>query len=158
MSDSSPETGPVIRTLTVQRSQNKAFRQFTDGCAQWWPAAYSWAQENLEHIHIDPREGGRCYERGPHGFHLDWGRVVECLPPERICFTWQINADRTPQPDPSRSSLVAVDFIACGDEETRIELTHSGFERHGEMAEMYRSGMASEEGWAYMLKCFAQSL
>ena len=79
----------------------------------WWPAEYTWAQTTLEGIAIEPKEGGRCHETGPHGFSCDWGRVVACAPPERLVFTWQISPDRTPQPDPERSSEVEVTFEAA---------------------------------------------
>jgi len=89
---------------------------------------------------------------GPHGFSCDWGRVLDCEPPRRLVFTWQISPDRTPQPDPERSSEVEVTF-----EETetgaRVCVEHRAFERHGEEGEGYRQALDSEHGWPYMLDC-----
>jgi uncharacterized protein YndB with AHSA1/START domain len=78
----------------------RAFATFSDGLAGWWPREYTWAQDTLETIAIEPREGGRCFERGPHGFHCDWGRVLAWDPPDRLAFTWQIGPDRVPEPNP----------------------------------------------------------
>ena len=42
----------------------------------WWPKEFSWSQEALEEIGIEPREGGSAYECGPHGLLLHWGGVT----------------------------------------------------------------------------------
>jgi hypothetical protein len=69
----------------------------------WWPKEFSWAQEALEEIGIEPRDGGFAYERGPHGFLVHWHRVAAWEPPARLVFTWQIAGDRAPQPDPAKA-------------------------------------------------------
>ena len=104
---------------------------------------------------LEPREGGHCYELGPHGFRCDWGRVVTCQPPARIAFTWQISAQRVPQPDPSQASLVEVRFEPDGDGATRVTLAHRHFSRHGEGAEGYEAAMSSPQGWPLLLERFA---
>ena len=86
--------------VEVNAPPERAFDAFTGGLSSWWPAEYTWAQSTLEGIAIEPKEGGRCHETGPHGFSCDWGRVLACEPPQRLVFTWQISPDRTPQPDP----------------------------------------------------------
>ena len=121
----------------------------------WWPPEYTWAQQSLAEIAIEPAEGGRCYERGPHGFSCDWGRVLAWEPPDRLVFTWQISPQRVPQPDPARSSEVEVRFAAEGASATRVELEHRHFERHGEGADGYRAAMTSEHGWPLLLERFA---
>jgi uncharacterized protein YndB with AHSA1/START domain len=141
--------------ITVQLPPDGAFARFTEGMSGWWPREYTWAQEALEAIAIEPMVGGRCYERGPHGFSCDWGRVVECEPPALLVFTWQISPQRVPQPDPERASEVEVRFTAAGTGATRVELEHRDFERHGTGAESYRSAMTSEHGWPLLLERYA---
>jgi uncharacterized protein YndB with AHSA1/START domain len=149
---------PIRHELTVPVSQGRAFEAFTDGLATWWPPEYTWSAGVLETIAIDPRTGGRCYERGPHGFSCDWGRVTACEPPARLVFLWQIAPDRTPQPDPGRSSEVEVRFADEGGSTTRVALEHRAFERHGDEGGAYREGMASDQGWPELLRRYAAAL
>ena len=133
----------------------RAFARFTEDMTAWWPQEYTWAQRSLQEIAIEPREGGRCYELGPHGFSCDWGRVVTCEPPGRIAFTWQISPQRVPQPDPALASLVEVRFEPEGDSGTRVRVAHRHFSRHGEGAETYEAAMSSPQGWPLLLERFA---
>jgi uncharacterized protein YndB with AHSA1/START domain len=134
---------------TVALTLERAFARFT--ALDWWPAEYTWSQETLEDIGID---GSMLYERGPHGFRLDWGRVLDRQSPERLVFSWHIGPTRVPQPDPARASEVEVTFSAERDG-TRVQLVHRAFERHGEGAEEYAAAMASPQGWEYILERFA---
>jgi uncharacterized protein YndB with AHSA1/START domain len=149
---------PIHREVTVPVSADRAFEAFTDGLAGWWPAEYTWSGDVPETIAIEPRAGGRCYERGPHGFSCDWGRVTACEPPVRLLFLWQIAPDRTPQPNPDRASEVELRFAEQDASATRVELEHRVFERHGEQGGAYREGMASEQGWPELLRRYAAAL
>jgi uncharacterized protein YndB with AHSA1/START domain len=143
--------------VMVPVSPERAFEQFTDEFARWYPPEYTWSQAVLETIAIEPREGGACFELGPHGFRCDWGRVIAWEPPSRLVFTWQVSPGREPVPDPALASEVEVRFVG-EDSSTRVELEHREFSRHGEGADGYRDAMASEHGWQYMLGRYADSL
>jgi uncharacterized protein YndB with AHSA1/START domain len=145
---------PIRRVVTVPLAPESAFALFTGDFARWWPTAYTWAGAALETIGIEPREGGLCFERGPHGFRCDWGRVLAWEPPRRLLFTWQISPQRVPQPDPAQASEVEVVFAPQGDA-TEVTLAHRHFARHGDGAAGYREGMASPEGWTYILAQYA---
>jgi uncharacterized protein YndB with AHSA1/START domain len=145
----------MAHEITVDAPPDRAFSLFTEGMTAWWPPEYTWAQKTLDHIAIEPVEGGRCFERGPHGFTCDWGRVVTCEPPGRIAFTWQISPQRVPQPDPAQASMVEVRFTPAGDSGTRVALEHRHFSRHGEGAEGYEAAMSSPQGWPLLLERFA---
>ena len=145
----------MTHSITVPVAPERAFACFTEGMGSWWPPEYTWAQQTLEEIAIEPHEGGRCFERGRHGFSCDWGRVVACEPPGRLLFTWQISPQRVPQPDPDRASLVEVRFRAAAGAATVVELEHRDFDRHGEGAAGYRAAMDSPQGWPLILERFA---
>ena len=72
-------------------------------------------------------------------------------------FSWQINPDRTPQPDPGRAGVVEVRFGAHDDHGglCRISLQHRGFERYGAEGAAYRAALDAPEGWTYILASFA---
>jgi uncharacterized protein YndB with AHSA1/START domain len=145
----------MTHEITAPFPPERAFALFTEGMTDWWPPEYTWAQKALEQIAIEPREGGHCFELGPHAFRCDWGRVVTCEPPARIAFTWQISAQRVPQPDPAQASLVEVRFAVDGESGTRVQLAHRHFSRHGEGAEAYEAAMNSPQGWPLLLERFA---
>lgn len=142
---------PVKLEVDVPLPLEKAFDAFVHRFSQWWPAEYTWSQGVLESIDIEPLVGGRCTEFGPNGFQLDWGQVVDFESPGKIVFRWQIDPNRVPQPDPEKSSMVAVTFHATDSKTTILKLAHSEFDNHGVGSEGYREAMNSDMGWRYII-------
>lgn len=151
MSDSAD---PIRELVQVPLDRADAFDLFGPRLSSWWPPEYTWSQDTLETIEIEQREGGRCFERGPHGFECDWGRTLACEPGWRLAFTWQIGPGREPVPDSARATEVEVRFGAI-DAGTQVALEHRGFERHGEGGGEYRAALASEQGWPHILGLYA---
>jgi uncharacterized protein YndB with AHSA1/START domain len=152
---SATNSATIRHEVTIQLPPEAAFARLVDDLGDWWPPEYTWSQAVLEEIRIEPREGGMCFERGPHGFRCDWGRVLTFEPPLRLAFTWQIGPRREPVPDERRASEVELRFEAAGPRATRVVLEHRGFERHGEDGDAYRDALASEQGWPYILGRYA---
>lgn len=144
---------PIILHETIYSPPGDAFSAFINDFNEWYPAEYTWSQNGLEAIAIESREGGRCYERGPHGFELDWGRVVAYQPPELLAFTWQISAKRVPIPDAENAGQVTIRFEPDGDA-TKLTLEHAGFEHYAGQPAEYREALAAPRGWPYILNCF----
>jgi uncharacterized protein YndB with AHSA1/START domain len=142
----------ISSTVEVPLSPERAFKLFTDGLGGWWPREFSWSQDALEEIGMETRKGGLLYEIGPHGFRVDWGRVVEWEPPARLVFSWQISPTRVPEPDPAKASEVEVRFEP-DDDGSRVVLAHRAFDRHGEGGAGYAEMMGAE-GWPYALERF----
>lgn len=151
------DTQTIHHTMTVPVSINQAFDGFVN-LAAWWPAEYTWSRNVLEMIAIEPRLGGRCFERGPHNFECDWGRVLVWEPPHRLVFTWQISPKREPQPDPSKASEVEVRFGREEPATTRVDFEHRHFERHGEGSADYLAILSSPQGWPYILDRYVQAV
>lgn len=143
---------PIEESILVSAPPRRAFDAFVRGFDRWWPPSYTWSGEALQLIVIEPFEGGRCVEIGPDRFTVDWGRVVDWAPPDRLAFTWQISADRQPIPDRDRASVVEVTFDASDADTTRVALRHRAFERHGEDAAAYRDALAADQGWPFLLE------
>jgi uncharacterized protein YndB with AHSA1/START domain len=158
MTREQPTEDAIRLTLRVPASVERAYAAFTEEFASWYPSEYSWSQDVLETIGIEGREGGRCFERGPYGFWVDWGRVLVWDPPHRVAFSWQISPRREPVPDPEKSSEVELRFHEEGAQSTRVEFEHRGFSRHGEGAEGYLKALRSEQGWPYILDRYAVAL
>jgi uncharacterized protein YndB with AHSA1/START domain len=150
---------PIHAEVTVPLRADDAFARFTRHLDRWWPRDYTWSKDVLEEIGMERREGGLCFERGPHGFRCDWGRILEWKPPGHLVFTWQIGPHREPVPDPERASIVHVTFAESAEgDSTHVVLQHTLFERHGEGAEAYREALASAHGWPFILECYANSV
>ena len=133
----------VRRSVRVARSQEDAFRVFTEGIATWWPLdTHSIGKDGrpADTAVLEGREGGRFYERTGSGTEL-WGTVLVWEPPARIVISWELVPDGPP-------TEVEVRFSAEGDG-TRVELEHRGFERLGEKAEEVAAGYGS--GWPVVL-------
>jgi uncharacterized protein YndB with AHSA1/START domain len=148
-----PDTLSLRVSVTVDAAATTAFHAFTARIGEWWVREFTWSgPECLDAIGIEPRLGGTAYELGPHGFRLDWGRVLAWDPPQRLVLAWQIAPDRVPQPDPACASEVEVHFHTRG-EGTLVDLEHRFFDRHGPAGADYRRNMAI--GWQELLDRYA---
>ncbi len=107
----------------------------------------------MNEVVIEPRVGGRWFERGENGSECDWGKVLVWEPPLRLVLGWQLNADF--KYDPKVVTEVEVRFIADGVNATRVELEHRNLERFGEKGEVLRQKVGSPGGWPLLLERFA---
>lgn len=142
----------VQRSVTVNVPPERAFDVFTAGMSGWWPmASHHIGEQDAVAIVIEPRPGGRWFERGAHGAECDWGFVTEWDPPRRVLLAWHLNADWDFDPDPARASEVEVRFTANGTG-TLVELEHRGFgdPRIG-------AAVAEPGGWADLLETYARA-
>ena len=112
----------------------------------------------LEQVILEPRAGGRWYERTVDGRECDWGRVLAFEPPHRLVVSWAIAPDFTPEPDPERASEVELRFIAETPDRTRVELEHRALERHGDGWESLRDAVDGPDGWPDDLRRFAAAV
>ena len=67
---------PVLKTITVNVSVERAFDVFTAGFDSWWPRSHNICQSPMEKALIETFVGGRCYQRSIDGSECDWGRVI----------------------------------------------------------------------------------
>lgn len=151
----STSTIPAIHgKVTVGVPTEQAFRVFTDSFHTWWPAAYHIGRAEMAKAILEPRVGGRWYERGVDGSECDWGRVRAWEPPHRLVVTWQINGDWQYDPDPEHASEIEVRFTAEGPATTRVELEHRLLDRLVG-GQRIHDGIAQGGGWSAILETFA---
>jgi uncharacterized protein YndB with AHSA1/START domain len=146
----------VLRTITVPVSQQRAFELFTSQLGRWWPREYSIGQSPMVDFILEPRIGGRWYEVGEDDKQCDTGRVTAFEPPSRIVLAWHLNGQFQFDPDPTHASEVEVRFVVEGSTQTRVEVEHRGFERHGADAGAVLGSVDSPTGWTYCLELFAK--
>lgn len=102
---------------------------------------------------IEPRAGGRWFERGEDGSECQWGKVLVWDPPDRVVLGWQLNSQF--KFDPAVVTEVDVRFIPESANVTRVELEHRNLERFGEQGEVLRQKVDSPNGWAGLLENYA---
>jgi uncharacterized protein YndB with AHSA1/START domain len=145
---------PVRREVKVEATPERAFEVFTSGFDTWWNRGHHLNEADLEAAVIEPRKGGRWYERGVDGSECDWGEVLEWDPPHRLVLSWRISGEFRLESDPANASEVEVTFTPDGDT-TVVALEHRFFERHGTTAQAAADGVGAEGGWGDLLGLFA---
>ena len=71
------DSNSVRKAIVVQASREIAWRVFTEQLDTWWPlAVYKIGKAAAVDVIIEPRVGGRWYERGDDDSTCDWGRVL----------------------------------------------------------------------------------
>jgi uncharacterized protein YndB with AHSA1/START domain len=144
----------VRKVMSVEAPQSVAWRVFTSEMGTWWPLArYKIGKAPAVDAVMEPRVGGRWYERGEDGSSCDWGRVVLWEPPSRLVLTWDINANW--QFDPTLNTEIEVRFVAEGDARTRVELEHRRLDRYGPHRDRMRAIFETEGDWGRLLAMFA---
>jgi uncharacterized protein YndB with AHSA1/START domain len=132
----------VRKSIRVPASVDEAFTVFTQRPIEWLPAEHTFI-ENPQSITMEPRTGGRFYERGADGTEATRGTIVEWAPPNRLVVTWRIGPGWRPVFDDEKASRIEVEFTAAGPDATDVVLTYTQLRRHGEMAGVIRSAIAA---------------
>ena len=136
---------PVVKTITVRVAPARAFEAFARDFGRWWPLAshhVGTVQAAVDCV-IEPRAGGRVFERDAAGQETVWATVLAYEPPHRLAISWF--AGKTP----NVAQRLELRFMAESDG-TRVELTHSGWEALGEAAQSTRGSY--DKGWVMVFE------
>jgi uncharacterized protein YndB with AHSA1/START domain len=126
-----------------------AFEVWTTRLSTWWPKGHSASGDPNTLVVLEPRLGGRIFERTPDGVEIDWGEITEWSPPSRLAYLWHITRDRGDATD------VEVTFVDLGDGRTRLDIVHSGWERLGAEGTAWRDTNAF--GWNALVPNFIEA-
>lgn len=145
---------PIAKTIEVNAPPPHAFEIFT--AFRWWPKSHSILESKSPQaeVTVEPRVGGRWFERGEDGSECAWGEVLVWDPPRRLVLTWRLDGDF--KIDAARHTEVEVTFTALGPDRTRVVLEHRLFERFGPAGQKIRDAVGSPGGWADLLAAFAK--
>jgi uncharacterized protein YndB with AHSA1/START domain len=148
------DANSVRKVISIQAPPAVAWQVFTEKIGTWWPlATHKIGGAKAVDAVVEPRVGGRWYERGEDGSTCDWGRVLLWEPPSRLVLSWNINADW--QYDPTLHTEVEVRFIADGEDRTCVDLEHRYLDRYGVRRDEMRGIFDSKRGWKGLLEAFA---
>jgi uncharacterized protein YndB with AHSA1/START domain len=145
---------PVRKSIEVEAPPALAFEVFASRIGLWWPKSHHIGAADPETFVIEPRAGGRWFERGVDGAECDIGKVLVWEPPSRLVLIWQLSADW--KFDPALHTEVEVRFTAVGRDATRVELEHRNLERFGDRADALRGQIDGPNGWGSLLDLFAK--
>lgn len=140
---------PLRLSLVVQCPAGHAFTVWTAKTSRWWPVSHTVTEEAGLEVLFEPRVGGRIFERTPAGAEVDWGEVTAWDPPRRLGYLWHLNVDRSDATD------VEITFVDQGDNTTRVEIEHRGWERLGDRGQTWRD--RNHVGWGGVLSHFVEA-
>jgi hypothetical protein len=100
------EEAVVRKSVRVQGSVERAFSIFVEQMETWWPADHHIGKEAFQSIFVEPRVGGRWYERDAKGNECSWGHVLAWEGRPRVTFWWHLRAYLKFNPDLSKSREV----------------------------------------------------
>ena len=140
---------PVKKTLRVNAPQHRAFEVFTARFDSWWPKSHHIGKAEMKRGIIEPKTGGRWYEKGVDGSECDWGEVLAWEPPSRVMLTWRLNGQF--QVDDTVKSEIEVRFVAEEASVTRVELEHR---ITAVDAEAIRTVVDAPNGWTGLLAAY----
>jgi len=133
---------PLVLSFSLTCDPGHAFKVFTERTSSWWPAGHS-RSGAPEAVTIEPRVGGRIYERAGSGEEHNWGEVLDWDPPARLGYLWHIYGPR------EQATKVEISF-APDDDGTCVTVNHSGFERLGAEGEELRR--RNQQGWRGLME------
>ena len=137
---------PLHLSFEIACPADHAFRTWTERFAAWWPKGHS-TSGDPQSVHLEPRIGGRIFERTKDGAEIVWGEITAWDPPRRLAYLWHIGHDATYATD------VELTFVPVGRGATRLDIVHTGWERLGAGGPAYREGNTA--GWTTLIPHFA---
>ncbi|CAN5524061.1 SRPBCC family protein [soil metagenome] len=141
---------PIIQSVTIAVPQARAFDIFTGQMGRWWRKGRTVGAQPHVDIVLEPRPGGRWFERDAAGVETDWGKVIGWDPHDRILLAWQLDAAF--KYDASFETEVEVKFDSIGDS-TRITLEHRQLDRFGPSAQRVAEQLGG--GWPTVVAEYA---
>jgi hypothetical protein len=150
------EEAVVRKSVLVQVPIDRAFSIFVGQMETWWPAEHHIGDQPFHLIVVEPRVGGRWYERDKEGQECDWGQVRAWDPSHGVTLSWHLGPDWKFNADLDKASDVEIRFRAEGPSSTMVELEHRGIERHGEGYQKLRDVLDSPNAWTLTLESFAK--
>ncbi len=134
-------TDPIQKTLHIPLRPKTAFDLFTNNLDKWWPTeSHSLSAgegETPNSVTVERHTGGHIVEEKHNGEVAKWGTITKWDDGRSLSVSWYVGRDQEEATD------LEVVFIPT-DMGTRVQLTHSGFDRLGKdavaMLENYTKG------------------
>ena len=115
----------VVVSLRVAAAPAPVFEAFTAEIGVWWKpnSLFQLTPRGDGVLRFEPGPEGRLVTTLPNGKEFEVGRILVWRPGERLSFTW-----RQASFAPEQVTEVDVTFEPVGPEETRVTVTHRGWD------------------------------
>jgi uncharacterized protein YndB with AHSA1/START domain len=136
----------VRKTILVRCAIHVAFRIWTEQIDRWWPKGHSRSGNLSTTVFLEPRIGGRLYERTPDGIEYSWGEVLAWEPPRHLAYHWYLGSGD------DRPTRVDVWFSISPEGHTLVDIAHRGPELIGEL--WARTNARFAVAWDHVLAAY----
>jgi activator of Hsp90 ATPase-like protein len=133
---------PIVHVLSLRCSPAAAFYAYAH-IGDWWHPDYTSNTTTLATVVIEPRLGGRVFERHRDGHEVDWGRVTLWAPPRVLAY-----ATHLAQPRETPSEILVMFEATANGCSVRFE--------HGGWTEANAAQRAKFGDWPLLLRRFAE--
>jgi uncharacterized protein YndB with AHSA1/START domain len=141
---------PLRFNFEVRCPVQHAFDVWTRDIGTWWPASHTITAERGLVVVLEPRLGGRIFERTPTGQEHEWGEVTSWEPPRHLAYLWHLRQDR------ADATEVHVQFLPVDAGTTRVEIEHRGWEQLGAKGPDLRN--RNHAGWSGLLPHYIEAI
>lgn len=142
MKDDAQMIEPIVKTMTLSVSSERAFTLFTTGIASWWPVATHSLSASAGAlpiaIEIEGRRGGQIIETLHDGRREPWGTITEWLPGRQFSMTWHVGR----APETASQITVTFESLSTG---CKVTLVHDNWQNLGEQGPHLRENY--QTGW-----------
>jgi uncharacterized protein YndB with AHSA1/START domain len=145
-----PPIEPLRIAFDVATPSDRAFSVWTADIGRWWPADHTATGATDLAVILEPRTGGRIFERTAEGQEIDWGEILVWEPPRRFVYNWHLKRDR------ANATEVEIRFVPTSPTATRVEIEHRAWERLGSEGPTWRD--RNRGGWDTLLPHYRAAL
>jgi Activator of Hsp90 ATPase homolog 1-like protein len=135
---------PIVKTIIIDAPNPSVFDTFVSKFGLWWPRERFVRSSGtvLPTVILEAREGGAIFELCDTGTRLEWGTVTAIERDRYIKMQWHLGRPV--------ETIVEVVFEAITPDQTRVVLTHSGWEAL-EAAGATVERASYDQGWDMIL-------
>ncbi|PWU21519.1 MAG: ATPase, partial [Bdellovibrio sp.] len=128
----------IKKELTVETTQENAFRVFSQQMNLWWPRSHHVGKTPMAKMVLEARQKGRWYSTHEGGQECEIGYLQVYEPNSRLVLVWQLNGEF--KHDSSLHTEVEVNFIIQGPEKTLVKFEHRHVETLGKAVDGMNQG------------------
>lgn len=144
---------PVVKSLRVPVTPDRAFDIFARETARWWPldkhSMSGMSGETSRLVAIEPCFGGAITETLHDGTKAHWGHVTDWAPGLRLGIAWHVGQHE------AMATTITVTFVE-DQGGTLVTLSHLGWEVLGARATATRQNY--DTGWDHVVgTCFSKA-
>ena len=111
---------PLRLSFRIECAPEHAFTVWTTKLSTWWPKGHTTSGDPDAVVVLEPRPGGRIFERTADGTEIDWGEITAWHPPHRLGYLWHIRRAR------NEATEGYVSFVDDEDGDTRRAIMNTG--------------------------------